>query len=226
MTLMKRIFLLLIPALSLFACKKGNNFPTQETITIGGKWGIRIGSSFADVYAQLQTLGKEKNFDAVSLVYLQPLASPEELKPHLDYYNAFTLMSNSAVINHVLVQFAEDKVTSISAGGALPDDVAKWPSGSPDDIAIHVGDPVSDLYTKVAAIYQLPAYGIHQIILPDKPLARSFDPAMAGQNEWAFSFTTNIRPSVTGTSFVRLYFGNGKLVKIYHQYNEWTYVID
>jgi len=223
---MKKIFVLIFPILSVFSCMKGNHFPSVETITKGSKWGITIGSSPEDVYSQLQALGKQKDFSQVSMVYRKPYSSPQEIQHLLGFYHSITLMSNAAVIERVLIQFTEDKVSSISAGGALPKEVSQWPAGVPDEAAIHKNDPVDAIYSKLLAIYQMSAYSNYQIILPDKPLEKPFDPDMVKYGEWAFSFSVDIRSGVVGTSSVRLYFKDGRLDKIWHQYNEGNVVIN
>ncbi|MDO6430114.1 hypothetical protein Q4E93_05935 [Flavitalea sp. BT771] len=102
----------------------------------------------------------------------------------------------------------------------LPDDITQWPSGAPDAATIHVGDPVSGIYAKLLAIYQLPGYGGYRIILPDKPLDKTFDPDMTTYGEWGFSIATVVSSEVRGLYTVRLYFDGGKLAKIWYQYNE------
>jgi hypothetical protein len=45
-----------------------------------------------------------------------------------------------------------------------------------DEIAIHTNDQTDIMYEKLLAIYQIPPDNDYQIILPDKPLKKSFDP--------------------------------------------------
>lgn len=217
---MKRLFLLLLPAVLLFSCSKKDRLPLIETITKGDKWGISIGSSYAAVYSRLQELDKEKNLSSVAVVYRQPFSSPQEVQYLLPYYDAVTLMDTSVVIDRALIQFPGDKVAFISSGGALPEDIDQWPASLPAETAIVKNDPVSDIYTKLVAIYKIPAYSYLKIILPDKPLSKPFDPDMEKYAEWGFSITADVKPGVSGTSIVRLYFKDGKLNKILHQYNE------
>jgi hypothetical protein len=204
----------------LHSCAKEDIFPQVENTTSGKKWTLQIGSSPLDVYSQLQILGKEKNFDAVAIVYRKPYSKPEEIENYLGFYQAITLQSKSGVMERALIQFSQDKVSSIEVGGALPDPIATWPPNSPDEIAIHVNDPVDKVYGKLLAIYQIPTYRDYQIILPDKTLKKPFDPNMANFDEWAFDFSENISAGKVGRSFVRLFFNDKKLVKIRLEYKE------
>lgn len=79
---MKLTFLLLIPGLLFFSCKKGQDLPVTETITKGDKWGIRIGSSPADVYTQLQIAGKQKGFGQVAVITRQYYDDPKQMKTY------------------------------------------------------------------------------------------------------------------------------------------------
>lgn len=219
---MKKLFLLIFPALFLFSCKKDDRLPRVETITKGSKWGIEIGSSPMDVYSRLQALGKEKNFDQVAVVYRTSYSKPQDVQHLLAFYNALTLENNTAVIDRAIIWFPNDKVYDITAGGALPEAIAKWPEDVPEETAIHKNDPVDSLYNKLLAIYQVPAYSQYKITLPDKPLNKPFDPDMSNYEEWAFSMSVRVNASIMGTSSVRLYFKNGQLDKIRHEYSEST----
>ena len=219
---MKKIFLLIIPALFTLSCKKGGNVPRVETITSGTKWGIKIGASHAAVYAQLQKLGPEKNFNDIAVAYKQPFfSSPAAIQNKFEFYSAITLQKNTPVIERAIISYDKDKINSIETGGALSTEVAKWPKDAPDETALHKNDPVDKIYTKLLAIYQLPAYAKYQLILPDKVLQKPFDPDMANYNEWQFYIFEDVKPGRTGRSFIRLFFKNGKLEKIRNQYDEY-----
>lgn len=217
---MKKIIILIIPILLLFSCKKESNSPRVETISRGDKWGIKIGSSYSDVYTQLQQLSKEKNVNDVDIVKQQSYSNPEEIKNRVAFYNIISLETNINKLERVIIQFDGDKISSIDAGSALPKESSKWPLDVPDEIAIYKNDPVSVFYNKLKAIYEIPAYKNYKIILASKPLGKPFDPAMANYEEWAFSFFMDVKPGKTGRSSVRLYFKNGKLSKIKHEYEE------
>jgi len=217
----KKLLLFAVPTLFLFfSCVQDNIFPRVENTTSGKKWTLQIGSSPVEVYSQLQELGTEKNFGAVAIVYRKPFSKPEEIQNYFGFYQAITLQSKSGVIERALIQFSHDKVSSIEAGGAMLDPIATWPQNTPDEVAIQVNDPIDKLYGKLLAIYQIPAYSDYQIILPDKSLEKPFDPDMANYDEWAFDFSENISAGKVGRSFIRLYFGHKKLVKIRHEYDE------
>ena len=217
---MKKIILPVLSLLFLFSCKKEDGLPRVETITGGNKWTLQTGSSPAEVYAQLQQLSEEKEIDEVAVVYRQPFSAPEEVKAHLPFYNAITLQNNTGRIERVLLQFSGETVHSIAAGGGRLDEVSEWPLDVPDEIRIRPHDPISELYQKLLAIYERPLYNQYQIILPNKSLAKPFDPDMANYTEWAFTFPVDVKENRTGTSSVRLYFTHGKLNKIRHEYNE------
>jgi len=217
---MKRVFLLIFPVLFLFSCKKGDNLPLVETINRGSKWNLQVGSSPAEVYSQLQQLGEEKKFTDVAIVYRQPYLKPEEMQDHLNLYRSITLQKNSSVIERVVIQFSQDKVRLIQAGGAMLDSISKWPQDTRDETTIHNNDAVEEIYAKLLTIYQVPTYHNYQIILPDKPLEKPFDLDMANYNKWYFTFSNEVKQGRMGTSSVTLDFNNGKLNSIRHEYNE------
>ncbi len=217
---MKRIIVLIFPVLFLFSCDREGNFPQIENITSGGKWTLQIGSSPIDVYSQLYQLATEKKFDAVAIVYRKPFSKPEEIQKYLGLYRAITLQNKSGVIERVLIQFNQDKVSSIETGGAMLDDTSSWPQNASDEVAIRVNDPIDKMYEKLLAIYQISTYSDYQIILPDKSLEKPFDPDMANYSEWGFTFSYEVKPGRGGISSVRLFFKNGKLSRIRHEYNE------
>lgn len=219
---MKKISLLLLLALFLFSCKKDDQFPSVETITHGHKWSLQIGSPPSEVYEQLRELGQEKGFSDVAIVYRKPYSAPEELQDRLNFYRSLTLQNNTGRTWRVVIRFDRDQVRSIETGGGLLDEVSSWPDGAPDKATIRLNDPVAEIYDKLLAIYQIPAYANYQIILPDKSLEKPFDPDMARYNEWRFTFSTDVKPGKEGTSSVILYFSQGKLDKISHEYREAT----
>lgn len=223
---MKKILLLLIPVL-LFSCKKDENKPINETITKGGKWNLKIGSSSAEVYAQLQQLGREKDFRSIGMTSQFASTKPEQIKDRFLFYNTLTLESTKAPVDGVSIRMDQAKVTNIE-NGPSPSGLDKWPLDVSDDIAIHKNDPLNKIYDKLIAIYQLPKYkDNYRLILPDKPLDKSFDPAMVNFTEWLFYFNTSIKkPGHVGNSAVRLYFKDGKLNKIQHNYDATQIVYD
>lgn len=218
---MKRLILLVVPALFLFfSCEKDDIFPRVENTTSGEKWTLQIGSSLIEVYNQLQELGIEKKFGSVAIVYRKPYSKPEEIQNIFGFYRAITLETKSGVTERAVIGFNNEKVSSIETGGALLDSTSAWPPNTPDEITIHINDQTDILYQKLLGICQISPYNDYQIILPDKSLEDSFDPDMANYDEWAFYFQENISTNIVGRSFVRLFFDNKKLVKIRHEYNE------
>jgi hypothetical protein len=218
---MKKIILLLLPFLS-FSCIKDDNAAKVENITKGSKWNIRIGSSYSEVYSQLQQLGNEKQFYEVAVVRQQPLTKVEDLQNRFMYYSSLYLETTGAKTEQVYLGLGKDNITALQIGGLAPGETIKWPLNAADDIAIHKNDPLNTLYNKLLVIYQMPQYkDNYRIILSNKPLNKQFDPNMVNYEEWAFDFSANIDGTQrTGRSSVRLLFKNGKLNKIVHTYDE------
>jgi hypothetical protein len=217
---MKRTSLFIIPVLLLFSCQKGNNLPSVETISKGSKWGIQVGSPHADVYAQLQKLGKEKGFNEVEIINQQSFSSPEKIQHSLDLYQTISLQNNNGALERIVIQFNKDKVSMIITGGTNTNNFSKWPQDVPDEISIHENDDVSKVYDKLLAIYQTTKYNNYEIRLSNKSLEKPFDLDMANYDEWNFYIFEDINPGKSGRSYVRLFFKNGKLNKIQHEYNE------
>lgn len=221
---MKKISLLIVGILFLASCMKDNDFPRIENITKGNKWNLEIGSSQEKIYSRLQQLGKEKNFDRVAIVYRKPYSNPEDINNMMGFYDAITLQSSAAVIERTVITFVQDTVSSIEIGGGMLNPVAAWPQELPGKEAIQSNDQVKEVYQKLLRISQLPAYSHYQIILPDKPLDRPYDPDMANYEEWYFTFSKNISNQKTGNNSIRLYFKNHQLAKIVNEYNEYKMV--
>ncbi|WP_086478478.1 MULTISPECIES: hypothetical protein [Arenibacter] len=217
---MKRIILLAITILSVSCNTDDDIYPQIENITSGKKWNLQIGSSKTEVYSQLQELGMEKSFDGVSMVYRQPFSTPDDIQSDLSLYRAISIETNSGVIERTLIQFDGNKVISIEKGGAHLETISKWPEDTPNESSILIDDPVNRILQKLAAIYQIPAYQNFQIVLSDKWLEKPYDTDMNNYDEWAFAFSKDISSGKSGLSAVRLYFDNGNLVKIRHEYNE------
>lgn len=219
---MRKIALLALLVLLFFSCKKDSGAPYVETITKGDKWGLQIGSSFADVYSRLQALGQEKNFHALSLNSQPPILKPEDLQNRLELYSGLSLqIKDPGRIEQVIIYFSQDTIHSIEFGGGLPVETSKWPLDVADQIVLKKGDRVSGIYSKLLAIFQLPAYNNnYQFFLGTKPLDKPFDPAMTKSEEWDFDFLVTVRPGRDGRSSVNLFFKDGKLYKIVHSYNE------
>ncbi len=217
---MKKIALLIASLFFLFSCEIDDDFPKTENITSGKKWTLQIGSSPIDVYRQLQELGIEKNFHDVSIPYRQPFSNPTEIKSDISLYHAITLERTLGVTQRILIRFNQNKVSAIEIGGALLDAIPKWPENVSDKIAIHVNDPLGEIYKKLLAIYKNPIYEKYQIVLSNKWLEKDFDPDMMNYNVWHFTFSHAINSTRAGNSSVSLFFKKDKLFKIRHEYNE------
>lgn len=222
---MKKNILSIIPALFLlFSCSNDDAFPKVENITKGQKWTLKIGSSPSDVYQQLQELSAEKHFYTVGLVYKKPYAKPEDIKSDIALYNAITLETSSGVLERVVINFDQNKVSSIEKGGGLLNPIQKWPESQSNSISINVNDPLDTIMEKLKAIYQIANYQEYKIVFPDKWLAKSYDADMKNYEEWAFSFSEDISSSRSGRNSVRLYFKNNKLAQIRNEYEEFDFV--
>jgi hypothetical protein len=225
---MKRVILLIIPVFLLFSCKKekDNSFPNLETVTQGSKWSLKIGSSYLDTYTQLQQLGKEKNILDVAVIRQQPISSLDQIQYDLQFYNAVSIESTTGTQDRVEFQFNQDKISSIQTGGTQAAEVTKWPQDVADNLTIKKDDPVSGLYAKLQAIYQMPAYQTsYRIILPDKPLDKPFAPDMANSSEWLFYYFEDVKSGRSGRYTVSLIFKDGKLNKITSEYAEFDVYI-
>lgn len=217
---MKKIIVLGLSVLFFVSCVNDDTFPKTEIITKGAKWNLRIGKSPIEVYTQLQELGVEKNFDDVNISYRLPYNKPEDIKSDLSLYRGITLQAPSERIERVLIQFDQNKVEAIEKGGGLLDPITKWPENMSDQNTIHLNDPIDGIQQKLKAIYQNPTYEKYKITLSNKWLQKAFDPDMSNYKEWYFTFSTDVSFSKGGISGVTLYFKDGKLFKIRHQYNE------
>ncbi|MFD2788803.1 hypothetical protein [Arenibacter sp. H213] len=208
----------------LFSCIKDDSFPQIENITKGKKWTLEIGSSPLEVYKQLQKISVEKNIHSVNINYKKPYSKPEEIRSDISLYNAITLETTTGVLERVLIQFDQNKVTSIEKGGGMLDPIQNWPEDQPSDISININDPLDSIMGKLIAIYQIPMYQDLQIVLPPKSLEKPYDPDMKNYDEWFFTFFENISSSKDGRNSVTLFFKNNKLIKIRNQYDEFEIV--
>ena len=217
---MKKLLPIVLLLFFISSCKKDKQGDYSETITTGEKWGIKIGSSHAEVFAQLKNAGPTLDFQNVAIVGRKPYSSPASLAQLLPYYYALTIYNDTGTLDRVVLLFTGDKVQQIATGGGLTVNVTKWPESAADDTAIKTDDPVSGLAAKLAKIHLLPAYATYGFVLSDKPLNKPFDPDMVNYNDWQFAFSDFVSASVTGSSTVKLHFNAGKLERIDHDYQE------
>uniref|UniRef100_UPI0040486773 hypothetical protein n=1 Tax=Mariniflexile sp. TaxID=1979402 RepID=UPI0040486773 len=221
---MKKNVLLLFIALFTFSCMNEDDFPQIENITKGEKWTLKIGSTYSQVYEQLQELNVERKFNTVNVTYRKPYSKPEEIQSDISLYNSISIETTSGVLERILITFGDNKVTYIEKGGGLLDYIQKWPENQPNNISINIDDSVDIIIEKLIYIYQIPIYQDYQIILPDKLLTKPYDSDMKNYDEWAFSFFEKISFNKDGRNTVRLYFKNNKLVKIKNTYEEFEIV--
>ena len=116
--------------------KKEKQGDYSETITKGEKWGIKIGSSHAEVYAQLQKAGPTLDFQNVAIFGHKPYSSPESLGQLFPYYYALTIYNNTGTLDRVVLLFSGAKVQQIATGGGTGTSIASLdfrPGNSPGD---------------------------------------------------------------------------------------------
>ena len=210
----KTLLLLSLITFCLLSCLKDNSSVHNENITKGSKWTLTIGSSPAEVYSQLQTLGLEKNFSSIVVVGRKPYSTPEDIQDFIGFYNGITVISNDGVIDGASIQFIQDTVNSIDAGNAMLNSVSLWPQDIGDGEAIQVSDSISEMYQKLLNIFQVPKYSNYQIFLSDKPLKKPFDLSMVNYEEWGFGFSEIISTELSRDYSVDLFFKDSKLIKI------------
>ncbi|QXV65745.1 hypothetical protein INP83_01210 [Mucilaginibacter sp. 21P] len=213
---MKQFLFLLILALFLLSCKKDNTLPRTEATTSGSKWGIRVGSSAADVYTQLQASAKQNNFEDVDVIGQKlTFSKPEEVQQRLKFYSMLNVQKDA---DGASIVYNESNVINIT--GAIPKTLNKWPETAADEIAVVQNEPVDNIYNKLLAIYKLPEYADYTITLAYKSLTKGFDPDMGNYNEWSFYIFKDVKPGLSGRNYVRLIFSSGKLKQIITEYNE------
>lgn len=216
----KTLLLLSVIAFCFFSCMKDNDPFHTENITKGSKWTLTIGSSPAQVYSQLQTLGLERNFSSIIIVGRKPYSKPEDMQDMIGFYNGITVISNDGVIDGASIQLIQDTVNSIDAGNGMLYSVSFWPQDISDKEAIQVSDSITEMYQKLLNIFLVPKYSSYQIFLSDKPLNKPFDPDMSIYEEWGFGFSETISTEIARDYSVDLFFKDNKLVKIISSFRD------
>lgn len=225
---MRKLFFIVSASLFLISCNMGDDLPRIENIRKGNKWTLRIGSTPAEVYTQLQELNKEKKVKRVEIVGRKDFLKPEEVRDLIPLYD-YLYLQYSAIDGgswRTYISFRDGKVASLSEYAMRPtsdSDKKKWPSDTPDEATIFIDDPVDKIYDKLLGIYQIPEYKNAKIQLYHKSLDLPFDPDMGNYSEWFFTFFERIGVSRDSRSSVNLFFKDGKLHRIRHQYDEFDF---
>lgn len=207
---MQAVVGLLLMAIFISSCQADDTYPKVENITKGEKWTLKIGSSPAEVFLRLQTLGEEKGFHAVGITR-QAFSKPEEVENLLPFYNVITIEHSSGRVDRACIGFNQGKVKSIEKGGALLDSISHWPQDVAEEIAIRHNDSIDVCYQKLLEIYKNPNYANCEIIMPNKPLNLPFDPDMVNYGEWSFDFYEDMGNGKGKSTSVNLLFKKNAL---------------
>lgn len=210
---MKQLSLLLLSGLLLASCTKSGKDIKTESITQGAKWGIHIGSTPSEVYAQLQLLDEEKHISAVDVLNMPAFDNPVAVGPSITLYQIIALEEqNVSNPNRVLVAFNNNKV-QVGTGTTSIDSVGRWPQNATDQNAIIYGEDVNTFYDKLLSVHASGVLNNYKIHLGPKTLAKEYDTRMESYSRWRISFLSD---GILST--VDLYFSEGRLERIYHEY--------
>ncbi|MDB5274897.1 MAG: hypothetical protein JWO58_3264, partial [Chitinophagaceae bacterium] len=122
---MKHLSILLLILLSLSACIKQNVSPTgpiveppfqklisRDTLKTGQQWGITIGQSNADIYAQIQAIQADKHIDYLGVVG-NVFTSLDGFDTKIPLYQSIFLDESRGTSTGIQISFADDKVKAI-----------------------------------------------------------------------------------------------------------------
>jgi hypothetical protein len=219
---MKNLFVLLITALAFSACKKDvvkkNNeiiiepyfdrLISRDTITNGQKFGFIIGKSSAEIYSTIRETRTQQNITFLGVVG-NIFTNVDSLKNRLSLYQSVYLDQQVGTNTGIQIAFETDKVSGIWTNNG--DKLKRWPtSGS---TYITSGDPVANVYIKLASIQKMPAYAnkFERISIFFKDTSKGYDAQMAYAPEWYYN--ANIDDKHYNS--VHLNFKAGVLVSIY-----------
>lgn len=225
---MKKIIISALAYLLLLSsCNLNSDFSRIENIKKGSKWTLKIGSTPAEVYSQLQELNKKKKIGGVEIVGRKDL-KPEDFRDKIGLYDYLYFEYPTADNGNwrTRIQFNDGKVECISVYGIHQTAISekeKWPENLPDETAILINDPIGKIPDKLAAIFQTDGYQDPKIQMYRKTLSLPFDPDMGNYERWNFVFFEDILPGKNSRSTVELIFKNGKLYTIKHTYEEFYY---
>jgi hypothetical protein len=215
--IMKRLLLITAAALLLASCTKKDNDHKRETITKGERWGIKIGSTGAEVYAQVQALSQVKDLSGLEVVGQYKFSSLDEIGERMTLYSGISLEMNNVVYpQRIAIGFGKEKVSYIDSGSAMLKPVPQWPAALPSAVALHNELPLNQLYARLKAIKTSKILDNYSIGLGAKDLSKGYDPKMETYERWYFVFFDNSRERYS----ISLYFKNGKLDKIYQEYDK------
>lgn len=220
---MKKI-LIFIGLLGFISCLKDPNdgvIRETEIITDGKKWTLQIGSTYEEVFAQLQTLGNEKNFSSVEIINRKTYASLEGIEDFWKYYNYLYLNKKGEIYpQRVIILCKDEKVSEIEIGGSLMASIERFPTDFSQEKAIQKEDTIERAYEKLADILKDSQYGNYELFFYHKDLQKPFDPDMKNYAQWYFAMSYSVNQNRKATSSVVLSFSDGKLSKMEHTYTE------
>lgn len=221
---MKRLFLLLLCALSFSACKKEASVKddrliidppfsrpiSSDTLKTGGKMGLNIGQQGIDLYPKIQQLkadGKIGYMYVVANVY----SGIDLLQNRLPLYQSLYLDETVGTGTGIQMYFADNKVQSIFTNDG--EILSKWPSGTVANATINVGDSRDGIYQKLVNIKKIAAYTnkLQRVSLFSKDLDTVYEAGMTASPQWYFA----VKISDTRWEHIQLMFTGGVLTAIY-----------
>jgi hypothetical protein len=220
--LMKKVYIFLLAAGLLAACKKeeaDNRIipepPVQiqissDTLTSGQLLGLTIGQTSAELYAKIQQIQAAEKIGGLSVVN-NIYTSIDSLKTRLPLYTGFLMDEAIGTSTGVQLSFEKNKVKTIFLNNGMM--LSRWPAGFAQNTTINVGDPVDVIYQKLVNIKKNPgpAKKLERLSVFLKDSNKPFDPQMSASPQWYFISTI----SAKRYNQVSLNFIAGKLVSIY-----------
>lgn len=213
---MKRLVVLATAALFLVSCMKKDKDHKIENITRGERWGIKVGSSGADVYAQVQALSQVKDLSELQVVGQYKFNSPEDIGERMILYNGISLeMKDVPYPQRIAIGFGKEKVSFIDSGSANLNPIPQWPAALPRTAALRDSLPLNKIYALLKAIKTSRILEKYTVGLGAKDLTKAYDPKMETYERWYFVFFDNSRERYS----ISLYFKNGVLNRLVQEYD-------
>lgn len=178
--------------LSLASCMKGSTVETdakpyrpiqKDTLRAGELWGLTIGEAAPAVYEVLQDIRSSRQIGYVGVVgnVYNDLSAIEDKIP---LYNSLFMDETTGTPQGIQLGFEAGKIKVIYMNNGTP--LNKWPSITDFANGLTIGDSISTVYDKLAAIKNIAVYGakLQRLSLFDKNMATEYDPGMANSTQW------------------------------------------